>query len=64
MAPRAIKNEATSPNLFKFRYPFVACDVLTTENNSPAEFILPEKDLYVEEDELEEVEVEEEVEEP
>jgi len=36
--------------------------VLTTENNSPAEFLLPEKELSIEEEELEEVEVEEEVE--
>lgn len=36
--------------------------MLTTENNSPAEFLLPEKELFVEEEEIEEVEVEEEIE--
>jgi hypothetical protein len=31
--------------------------VLTTENNSPAEFMLPEKELAVEEEEVEEIDV-------
>ena len=51
-----------SSNLFKFRFPFVAAEVLTGDNDTVLGFLLPQGNIKIEEDVVEEVEVEEEYE--
>lgn len=56
------KSAAISTNLFKFRYPFAACEILSLDHGTIIEFFFPENTLTIEETTVEEVEVEEEVE--
>lgn len=41
------------------KYPFIAAEVLTSDNNTLVDYFLPEKDLFIEEEVVEEVETEE-----
>jgi hypothetical protein len=58
-----IKNEAISSNLLKFRYPLIACELICIENTNAnlTELFLPERPIFIEKKEIEEVEEEVEV---
>jgi hypothetical protein len=54
---RKITREVVSTNLFKFRFPFVAAEVLAGDNDRLLDFILHQGKLTIEEEEITEVEV-------
>ena len=41
-----IRKEAISSKILKFRYPLVACDILSAENSGPIDFFFPEGQLF------------------
>ena len=53
--------EAISSNLFKFRFPLSASDILSCDNSALAEYFFPDNQLFVDEVSYEEEEVEVEV---